>query len=41
MGNNKMDLAEIGFGGGNWIGMAHDKGKWRASVNAAIKFWVL
>jgi hypothetical protein len=30
MSNIKMDLSEIGWGGVEWIGLAQDRGKWRA-----------
>jgi hypothetical protein len=29
----RIDLGEIGWGGLDWIGLAHDKDKWRALVN--------
>jgi hypothetical protein len=32
--NIKMDLLEIGWGGDGWIGLAQDRDKWRALVNA-------
>jgi hypothetical protein len=32
--NIKMDLLEIGWGGVDWIGLAQDRDKWRALVNA-------
>jgi hypothetical protein len=32
--NIKMDFLEIGWGGVNWIGLAQDRDKWRALVNA-------
>jgi hypothetical protein len=28
--NIKMDLQEVGFGGVDWIGLAQDRGRWRA-----------
>jgi hypothetical protein len=32
---NKMDLREIGLGGGvEWIHLAQDRDRWRAVVNA-------
>jgi hypothetical protein len=31
-----MDLLEIGWGGVDWIGLAQDRYKWRALVNAVI-----
>jgi hypothetical protein len=43
--NIKMDLLEIGWGGVDWIGLAQDRDKWRALVNAvmnlrgSIKCW--
>jgi hypothetical protein len=36
----KMELAEIGLGGVNWIGLAQDMGKWRALVNTVMNFQV-
>jgi hypothetical protein len=30
-----MDLREKGWGGVNWIGLAQDRGQWRALMNAA------
>jgi hypothetical protein len=38
--NIKMDLEEMGWGGVEWIGLAQDRDKWRASVKAAINLWV-
>jgi hypothetical protein len=35
-----MDLGEIGWGGEHWIGVAQDRDKWRAFVNAAINLRV-
>jgi hypothetical protein len=32
--NIKMDLLEIGWGSVDWIGLAQDRDKWRALVNA-------
>jgi hypothetical protein len=40
VGNNKMDLLEIGWGGLDWIGLAQDKDKWRAPVNAVMNLRV-
>jgi hypothetical protein len=34
--NIKMDLFEIGWGGVDWIGLAQDRVKWRALVNAVM-----
>jgi hypothetical protein len=36
----KMDLAEIRWGGVDWIGLAQDRYSWRALVNAVMKFQV-
>jgi hypothetical protein len=37
MDNIKMDLGgEIGWGGMDWIGVAQDRDKWRALVNAVM-----
>jgi hypothetical protein len=37
----KMDLVEIEWGYVDWIGVTLDKYKWRAFVNAGMKFGVL
>jgi hypothetical protein len=37
--NIKMDLRVIGWGGMNWIDLAHDRHKWRALVNTVMNFW--
>jgi hypothetical protein len=36
-----MELTEVGWGGVNWIGLAQDKEKWRAFVNAVMNTRVL
>jgi hypothetical protein len=38
--NIKMDLEEIGLGGVDWIGVAQDRNKWRALVNAVMSLRV-
>jgi hypothetical protein len=38
--NIKMDLLEIGWGGVDWIGLAQDRNKWRALVNAVMNLRV-
>jgi hypothetical protein len=38
--NIKMDLGEIEWGGVEWIGLAQNRGKWRALVNALINLWI-
>jgi hypothetical protein len=35
-----MDLLEIGWGGVDWIDLAHDRDKWRALVNAVMNLRV-
>jgi hypothetical protein len=32
----RMDPGEIGWGGVDWIGLAQDRDKWRALVNAVM-----
>jgi hypothetical protein len=38
--NNKMDILEIGWGGVDWVGLAQDREKWRALVNAVMNLRV-
>jgi hypothetical protein len=39
-GNIKIHLLEIGWGGVDWIGLAQDRDKWRALVNAVMNLRV-
>ena len=39
-GKNKMDLEEVGRGGGDWMELAQDKDRWRALVSTVMNFWV-
>jgi hypothetical protein len=36
----KMDLVERGWSGMDWIGLAEDRYKWRALVNAVMNLGV-
>jgi hypothetical protein len=36
--NIKMNLADIGWGGVDCIGLGQDRYKWRALVNAVMNF---
>jgi hypothetical protein len=38
--NTKMDLLGTQWGGVGWIGLAQDRDKWRALVNAVMNFQV-
>jgi hypothetical protein len=38
--NIKMDLQDIAWGGMDWIGLAQDRVRWRALVNAVLYFRV-
>jgi hypothetical protein len=40
MDNIRMDLREIGWGGMDWIDLAHDKDHWRALVKTAMNLRV-
>jgi hypothetical protein len=37
--NIKITLGEIGWGGVDWIGLAQDRDKWIAVVNAVMNLW--
>jgi hypothetical protein len=36
--NIRMDLVEVGWGDVGWIGLARDRGRWRALVNSVLNF---
>jgi hypothetical protein len=38
--NIKMGLLEIGLNVEDWIGLAEDRYRWRALVNAVMNLWV-
>jgi hypothetical protein len=38
--NIKTDVLEIGWDGVNWLGLAQDRDKWRAHVNAVMNLLV-
>ena len=35
--NIKMDLQEVGGGGGDWLELAQDRYRWRALVNTVMR----
>jgi hypothetical protein len=38
--NIRMDLAEVGWGDVDWIGLAQDRDRWRALVNSVLNLRV-
>jgi hypothetical protein len=38
--NNTMDHLEVGLSVVDWIGLAQDRYRWRALVNAVMNLWV-
>jgi hypothetical protein len=38
--NIKMDLVEVGWGDVDWIGLAQDRGRWRALVTSVLNLRV-
>jgi hypothetical protein len=38
--NIRMDLVEVGWGDVDWIGLAQDRNKWRALLNAVMSLRV-
>jgi hypothetical protein len=38
--NIKMDLQQVGCRVVGWIGLAQDRDRWRALINAVLNFWV-
>jgi hypothetical protein len=38
--NIRIDLVEVGWGDVDWIGLAQDRGRWRALVNSVLNLRV-
>jgi hypothetical protein len=38
--NIRMDHVEVGWGGVDWIGLAHDRNRWRALVDSVLNLRV-
>jgi hypothetical protein len=38
--NIRMDIIEVGWGDVDWIGLAQDRGRWRALANSAMNLRV-
>jgi hypothetical protein len=38
--NIRMDLVEVGWGDVDWIGLAHDRDRWRALENSVLNLRV-
>jgi hypothetical protein len=38
--NIRLDLVEVGWGDVDWIGLAQDRGRWRALVNSVLNLRV-
>jgi hypothetical protein len=38
--NIRMNLGGVGWGDVDWIGLAHNRNRWRALVNSVLNIWV-
>jgi hypothetical protein len=38
--NIRMDLGEVGWDDGDWIGLAQDRNRWRALLNSVLNLRV-